>query len=206
MKLKYICTLLAGTLLTATLFAQETPLKLNINYNYSFPLSNFKKDAVENSSPRGFTGNLMYNTSSKLAVGLGIGYQDYYEKTGRQTYKYGQSQDISAVVSNSIQQIPVMARVEFTPGGGNTMVLPYVSIAAGANFVNYDQFLGQFVNHASATGFRGQAGLGVKIPFGKNSGWGADIGGTYDYAPLKKWGFKDVSSANVHGGIYFSIK
>lgn len=186
--------------------AQENNLKLNLNYNYSFPVSNFKNDLVSEASPRGFTGNLMYEINPKFSVGLGVGYQDYYEKFGRKNYNLGKSQEVSAVLTNSIQMVPVMARIEYSPLGAMAGIQPYIAIAAGANFINYDQYLGQFASSDASTGFRGLAGIGVKIPFGKSSGWGIDVGGSYDYAPYKKFGYKDLNNANLHGGVYFSLK
>lgn len=190
-----------------TVHAQQSKLDLNLNYNYSFPVSHFNSDLVSNASPRGFTGNLMYELNPKLSVGLGIAYQDYYQKFGRKNYKLGQSQEVSAVLTNSIQIVPVMARIEYNPlGGSAARVHPYISLAAGANFVNYDQYLGQFGSGSTSTGFRGVAGLGVKIPFGKTVGWGVDLGGSYDYAPYNKFGYKDLNTVNVHGGLYIGLK
>lgn len=186
--------------------AQESNLSLNLNYNYSFPLSQFNHDLVKDASPRGFTGNLMYKVNPVISLGVGMGYQDYYQRFPREVYNYGKSQQISAVMTNSIQTIPIMARVEYSPLKMETgYIKPYVSIAGGLNMINYNQYLGQFASSSSNTGFRAQAGLGVKIPFTKSGGWGVDLGGTYDYAPYKKFGFKDLNNANVHGGIYFAL-
>ncbi len=190
-----------------TAHAQESKVNLNINYNYSFPVSHFNSDLVSNASSRGFTGNLMYELNPKLSVGLGVGYQDYYQKYPRQNYKLGQSQEVSAVLSNSIQMVPVMARIAYEPlGSSDSRVQPYISLAAGANFVNNDQYLGQFGSGNTSTGFRGAAGLGAKIPLGKTSRWGIDAGGTYDYAPYTKFGYKDLNTVNVHGGLYVGLK
>lgn len=206
MKKNIIITIVLFICLPLMVSAQEANLKLNLNYNYSFPVNNFNTDLVSNASPRGFTGNLMYQVNPKFSVGLGVGYQDYYQKNDRQNYKLGESQDISAVLTNSIQMVPVMARIEYNPLGAMAPVQPYIAIAAGANFINYDQYLGQFASGQASTGFRALAGLGVKIPVGKTNGWGLDIGGSYDYAPYKKFHYQDMNTVNVHGGIYFSLK
>lgn len=170
-------------------------------------MNNFKSALVQDASPRGFTGNIMYEVNPKISVGAGVGYQDYYQRYPRGLYGLGKSQQVSAVLTNSIQIVPIMARVEISPFGESMpAVRPYVSLAAGVNFINYNQYLGQFSSSTANAGFRAQGGLGVKIPFGENSGWGADIGGTYDYAPYKKYGYKDLDNANVHAGVYFNIK
>jgi len=196
-------------LLTAGFSAQsqDSRMSLNLNYNYSFPVSNFKSDLVSHASPRGFTGNVMYRFNPLISAGLDFGYQDYYQKYPRQVYNYGQTQQISAVVSNSIQTIPVMARLEVQPFSNTmTSIRPYASVAAGVNFISNNQYLGEFSNASNSAGFIAQGGLGLKIPFVKSNNLGADIGGTYNYAPYNKFGYKDLSNLNVHAGLYFNIE
>lgn len=196
-------------LLTAGFSAQsqDSRMSLNLNYNYSFPVSNFKSDLVSHASPRGFTGNVMYRFNPLISAGLDFGYQDYYQKYPRQVYNYGQTQQISAVVSNSIQTIPVMAILEVQPFSNTmTSIRPYASVAAGVNFISNNQYLGEFSNASNSAGFIAQGGLGLKIPFVKSNNLGADIGGTYNYAPYNKFGYKDLSNLNVHAGLYFNIE
>lgn len=196
-------------LLTAGFSAQsqDSRMSLNLNYNYSFPVSNFKSDLVSHASPRGFKGNVMYRFNPLISAGLDFGYQDYYQKYPRQVYNYGQTQQISAVVSNSIQTIPVMARLEVQPFSNTmTSIRPYASVAAGVNFISNNQYLGEFSNASNSVGFIAQGGLGLKIPFVKSNNLGADIGGTYNYAPYNKFGYKDLSNLNVHAGLYFNIE
>lgn len=187
--------------------SQDSRVSLNLNYNYSFPAGSFHSDVVNDASPRGFTGNLMYMINPKLSVGLGVGYQDYYQRYGRQLYNLGKGQTVSAVMTNSIQTVPVLARIEYAPFAESpTAVKPYVSLAAGANFINYSQYLGEFANSFTNTGFRLQGGLGVKIPLGIQAAWGIDAGGSYDYAPYNKAGFNNLDNLNVHAGLYLNLK
>ncbi|MEP6627088.1 MAG: hypothetical protein ABJA32_03850, partial [Ginsengibacter sp.] len=57
--------------LTAT--AQKGTLKLNLNYNYSMPVSGFKSDLINDNSPRGVVGGLMYSFTNKLEGGIETG-------------------------------------------------------------------------------------------------------------------------------------
>ncbi|MBS0423997.1 MAG: outer membrane beta-barrel protein [Proteobacteria bacterium] len=206
MKYKIVISLFVFFVAGYSAKSQDSKMSINLNYNYSFPLSDFKSNLVGNASPRGFTGNILYHANPILSIGLGFGYQDYFQKYPRQVYNYGQSQQISAVLSNSVQTIPVMARVEFSPFLKTlTSVRPYVSAAAGANFISNTQYLGEFSNPSNSTGFIAQGGFGIKIPFMKFNNWGADIGGTYNYAPYKKFGYKNLDNVNVHAGIYFNL-
>lgn len=207
MKYKFIFFLFGLLFIGYSSKAQKSRIGFNLNYNYSFPTGEFKSDVVHDNSPRGFTGNLMYKINPELSVGLGFGYQDYYQRIGRQLYNLGQGQHISAVVTNSIQTVPVLARIEYTPFAQSlTAIKPYASLATGLNFISYSQYLGEFANSFDNTGFRLQGGLGVKVPFQKSDIWGVDVGGSYDYAPYTKAGFDNLDNINVHAGLYINLK
>jgi opacity protein-like surface antigen len=185
--------------------AQQGTLKLGLDYNYSFPLSGFKKDLISNNSPRGFMGDLMYSFNDKLSGGLLFGFQDYYQKYGRDIYHLSSTQDISAVLSNSIQTTPVLLKAKYylTP---SSFLKPYISLGAGANIIDFKQYFGEFGNSVTNFGFRAQGGLGILIPFKKTSPSGINIGASYDYAPYKKNGYKDLSSANVQAGVVIELR
>jgi hypothetical protein len=185
--------------------AQQETLKLGLNYNYSFPISGFKNDIISNNSPRGFMADLMYSFNNKLSGGLLLGFQDYYQKYPRAIYHLSNTQDISAVLSNSIQTTPVLLKAKyfFTP---SSYIKPYVSLAAGANLIDFKQYFGEFGNSVTNVGFRAQGGLGVLIPFKKTSTSGINIGASYDYAPYKKNGYKDLNSVNLQTGVVIELR
>jgi opacity protein-like surface antigen len=185
--------------------AQNTQLKLDLNYNYSIPLSGFKKDLISNGSPRGFIGDLMYTFNTKLSAGLEFGFQDYYQKYPRTLYNLSKTQQISAVLTNSIQTTPLLLKAKYFPQS-NSFLKPYVSLGAGANVIDFKQYYGEFGNSQTNIGFRAQAGIGVKIPFKKTSASGINVGATYDYAPYNKNGYKDLSSANIQAGVVIQLK
>ena len=184
--------------------AQKGVVNLDLNYNYSFPLGNFNKDLVSNSSPRGFMAGVLYNFSDQLSGGLTFGFQDYYQKYPRQLYHLTNTQDISAVLSNSIQQTPVLVKARYFPVT-TSFIKPYVSLAAGANIVDFKQYFGEFGNGNTNVAFRGQAGVGVMIPFKRSSSAGINIGATYDYAPYNHYGYKDLSTGNIQAGVVIPL-
>lgn len=185
--------------------AQKGAVNMDLNYNYSFPLSHFNKDLISNGSPRGFMAGVLYNFSDKLSGGLAFGFQDYYQKYPRQIYQLSKTQDVSAVLSNSIQQTPVLLKARYFPSV-SSFLRPYISVGAGANIIDFKQYFGEFGSSQSNIGFRGEAGVGVMIPFKKTSTSGFNIGATYDYSPYNQNGYKDLSSANIHAGIVFPLK
>ena len=187
-------------------FAQKGDLKFDINYNYSVPGSQFKSDLVHNNSPRGLKAGLMYSFNDKLAAGLSLGFQDYYEKYPRATYSLGKTQDISAVLTNSIQTTPILLKARYNPLPSNTFLKPYISIAAGTNIVDFKQYFGEFSSGHTSAGFMAEGGLGVMIPFKKSGASGINLGAAYNYAPYNKDGYHDLNSVNFHAGITFRIQ
>ncbi len=204
-KIKIMFAALGLFLISQSATAQEKNIKLDLNYNYSLPVSGFNSDLVNDNSPRGFMGALMYSFNDKLSGGLGFGFQDYYQKYPRQLYTIGKSQDVSAVLSNSIQTTPVLLKAKYFPLA-TSFLKPYVSLGAGANIVDFKQYLGQFASGETSVNFRAQGGLGILIPFSKLSSSGINLGATYDYAPYNKFGYKDLSTVNFQAGVTINMK
>jgi hypothetical protein len=184
--------------------AQNQPLKLELNYNYSLPTGNFKNDLVSDNSPRGFMGSLMYPFSN-WSVGLAYGFQDYYQKYPRQLYHLSNTQDISAVLSNSVQTTPILIKAKYSLTTQSSLK-PYISLAAGGNIIDYKKYYGEFGSSQSNFGFRAEGGIGVLIPFKKTSTSGINLGASYDYAPYHKNGFTDLNSLNLQAGINLQLR
>ncbi len=154
-------------------------------------------------------GEISYTFNPRFSLGLQSGYQNYYQKYGRQLYKLDGNQTVSAVLTNSMDIVPLLLRGTFYPLGTKTsaIVQPYVSAGAGVNLVNYGQYLGEFGGTEASTAFAAQAGAGVKIPFGnKINQNGIKIGATYNYS---NYSHNDVSKLNnigINAGVIFGLR
>lgn len=187
--------------------AQAGEMRLNLFYNYSKPLSDFKTDMISKGSLRGGSGELMYGISRTLSAGIGVAFQDYYQKYPRGVYPLDKDENISAVLTNSVQTTPIMARLSYTPLGNHWLfVQPYISAGAGLNLVNYRQYLGQYESTDASAGFIAQVVAGLQVPFGRLSSSGAILGATYNYAPYKRYGFTNLNSLNFQAGIYVPLR
>lgn len=122
-----MASVLILVLISLSATAQQGNVKLTINYNYGIPVSKFKSDLVNDNSPRGFNATLMYEFNSKLKAGLAFGYQDYYQKYPRSLYSLNKTQDVSAVLTNSIQAIPFLLEANYSPLD-NSFVKPYIVV------------------------------------------------------------------------------
>ena len=187
--------------------AQKGEWKLNLNYSYSLPLGSFKNDIISNNSPRGFTGDFMYGINDKFSVGLFSGYQDYYQKYPRAVYQTDDHEVTSAVLSNSVQTVPILLKGMFSPlSGTKAPVKPYISAAAGVGLVNFSQYLGEFGGSSSDAGFAAQGGAGVLIPFGRFTNAGLNLGADYNYIGYNKYGYSNLNNLSLHAGVYFPLR
>lgn len=183
--------------------AQKEENNFNINYNAALPTGSFK-NIVSSNSFRGFNASIMHGISDKVSVGLATGFQDFYQKYPRQLYKLSDGSDLSAVVTYSIQTIPILAEVKynFTPG---STILPYAAIGVGANFIAYNRLFGEFGDKQAKIGFAATPELGLQIPFSKN-GAGFSIGATYNIMPFKQDDLKNLDNIGFHAGFNIPMR
>lgn len=203
-KFSILCLLIISGLNTN---AQKGILKMDLNYSYAFPLGSFKNDVVTNNSPRGVTGNFLYGINNNLSVGLDLGFQDFYQKYPRDLYQTGDHEVTSAVLSNSIQIIPVLAKAEVYPlGSKRSFIQPYISAGAGLAVTGFTQYLGEFGGTDNSAGLMLQGGAGFKIPLSASGTSGFNIGADYNMVNYKKNGFDNFNNLNIKAGLYFPIR
>ena len=207
-KILILATILAACTFVNSASAQNR-LKMELGYNISTPLGSFKNDFIKNTSYRGATGEISYTFNPKFTLGLSSGYQSYYQKYDRQTYKLSDNQVVSAVVTNTMDITPFILRGTFYPMGASetAKVQPYVSAGAGINMVSYGQYLGEFGGTETSTPFAAQAGAGIRIPVSKGaSQTGIKIGATYNYVNYNHNEIKNLNNIGVNAGVVFSLK
>ena len=185
-------------------FAQQQKLTMNINYAVHTPLGNFKSDLVNKTSFRGWNANVLYGVTDKLSLGLEAGFADYYQKYPRQVYD-SKGSTVSAVLSNSIQTVPLMIKGRFNlaPSG---IVQPYIGLGAGGNFVSYNQYLGEFASGKSGIYFAASPEAGFMIPFSKHGASAFTAGAKYNFMPYKYGDAKNLNNWGIYAGIKFPLK
>jgi len=205
MKFIKISILLFVTMFSVSaLQAQKGKTKLSLGYNVGLPMGSFK-DNVSETSFRGLKADVLYGINDKLSIGFGTGYQDFYQKTPRQLYKLSDGSDISAVVSHSIQTIPVlaMAKYSFTPGAS---VQPYAALGLGGNLVSFTELLGEFGQEQVKFGFAARPEAGLYIPFKKSGETGLTLGASYNVMPFKQDNFTNLNHLGFHAGINIPLR
>lgn len=201
---KIIAVLVAGLFIAGMAQAQEGRLSLNLNYSINTPTGDFK-DFVNKTSYRSWTASLLYGINDKLSVGFGTGFQDFYQKYPRQVYKLDDGSDISAVVSNSVQAVPLLAQVQynFMP---RAAVQPYVGVGVGGNLVLYRQYVGEFADSKNKFGFAARPEAGVFIPFRKEGPAGITLRADYNYMPVTYGALDGMSNWGAGIGVKFPLQ
>ncbi|MBC7937453.1 MAG: hypothetical protein H7Y86_19070 [Rhizobacter sp.] len=188
----------SAIIITQASMAQQG-LQVSVNYNASTPLGSSFRDYVNKTSFRGLQESVLFGINSHFRVGLQSSYNDFYQKYERQVYKFTDGSDVSTVLSNTLQTVPVFAKGEYS-FLNKGFLKPYVGLGAGINFVNYDQFLGGFEydKHYTKAAFTGDAG--VMVPFSRKSNYGFRLSTSYNLMPFNKEGVKNLDSWNVQTG------
>lgn len=182
--------------------AQKGKTKLGLQYTVAIPSGDFK-DVIGKESVRGWGVDIMHGVSDRLQLGVGAGFQDYYQKNDRQVYHYDDGQDISAVLTHSIQTIPILAKVKYSLTEG-TGLQPYVGIGAGGNLVMFRELLGEFGNTENYFKLAVRPELGIHIPF-RNLG-GINVGAAYNYMPFNEYGIKNLNNISVSAGVSIPLR
>ena len=184
------------------LHAQDQ-LQVTAGYNINVPAGSFR-DYVTHPAYKGFNVGLAYPINPQLSVGLSFGYNDYYQKYPRQTYDDGKGSTISAVVSNSVQQIPLLLTANYTLVKKG-FIRPYIGAGGGVNFVTFDQYLGEFNDPQTKTKWALKGEAGFYIPLSSYSSTAIKVGGSYNYSPYNSDGVKNLDTWGIEAGIRFPV-
>jgi opacity protein-like surface antigen len=178
---------------------------MTIAYNVAMPQGSLKQNISETSF-RGGQASILYGVTDRVSIGLGTGFQDFYQKIPRQLYKLNDGSDLSAVRSYSIQTIPLLAEVKYqlTPGAA---VQPYVALGVGGNLVNFNDYLGEFtLEQQGKFGFAAKPEAGVFVPFKKAGETGFTLGASYNIMPFKTNDFSNLNSLGIHAGVTIPLR
>lgn len=198
---RYISILLL--LISSQIEAQHRVL-MNLNYSVNVPIGSFK-DYISKTSFRGWTASVTYRVNEKIAIGGTTGFQDFYQKNDRALYKDAEGTDISAVVTNSIQTIPLLATIHysFSP---DQVIQPYAGLGIGGNMIMHSRYLGQFATDNNKVSFAVRPEIGLFVPVRKGGESGLNIAGVFNFMPYNEQMVKNLNSWGVIIGARFPLK
>jgi len=183
----------------------QKEVQLSVNYNVAMPMGADFKEYVSKTSFRGLQASLLYAINEKIAVGAQFSYNDFYQKYDRALYKTADGSDISTVLSNTLQTIPLLAKGTYT--FSNTgLFRPYVGLGAGVNLINYDQYFGEFKYSQQFAKPTFSADAGVLVPVSKDQRYGVRLSTAYNFTPFNKEGIAHLSTWNVQAGFFLPLR
>ena len=196
-----IIILLAGVINTS---AQRGELRMTAGIAGATPSGDFK-NVVDKTSLRGADVTILYGINDKFSAGLNIGFQDFYQKFPRSVYKLSDGSDISAVLTNSIQTLPILAtaKYSFLP---QARIQPYATAGVGGAIVLSKQYIGEYPNETNKFSFAAKPGAGVYIPFRKQGEVGVNLGVNYNYIAYKQDDISNLSYIGFTIGIGFPMR
>lgn len=206
--LKVLMTICAACIITTFANAQNK-LKMELGYSISAPLGSFKNNYVNKTSFRGGYGEISYSINPSFSVGLHSGFQSFNQKYDRKVYKLEGNQEVSAVVTNTVDIVPALLKGTYFPLASTVTakVQPYLSAGVGVSLINYAQYLGEFGSNETSSPVSAQAGAGIQIPFGKNiNQTGIKIGATYNYINYNKNQISKLNNVGINAGVVFALK
>jgi len=177
-------------------------VQFKLGYNPSFPVGGFS-DFMNKNSFRGFLGEIAHPVADRIRVGLGVSYNDFYEKHPRAIHETTQG-TVSAVITNSIQTTPIQAKGYYDLTDGK--IRPYIGVGVGGNLSGYAQYWGEFgeKEYKFKPSFSGDAG--INIPFNDTRASGLNIGGHFNFLPFKEMNIDNLNNWGVHAAVYFPLR
>jgi outer membrane protein W len=173
----------------------RSPLSVNFNYSIAQPNGSLS-DYAGKASFRGWKAGINYSLNDQFSLGLGFGFNDFYEKSERMVYD-DKGSDISAVQQRTLQVLPIQAVAQYNFAKANAKVIPYGSLGIGTANMNYEKYWGEFVEKENKWSFLVSPELGINVPFGKYSPVMFNASVQYNYAP---YNMNEISSFNTLQG------
>jgi opacity protein-like surface antigen len=188
-----------------TVRAQANPdgRQFSIFYSYGIPSGSFSKELISEGSPRGVGFELTWKLSKQWRLGPSFGFQDFHQKGDRELLKPDPATDISAVVSNSIQIYPVMAKAIYLPMAEKEARLqPFLSAGVGGAMVSNRQLWGMFdVINSTNFSVAMAAGAGLQYALGSSQKTSLFASANYQFVPYRRYEVSNLNSINIQAGV-----
>lgn len=173
----------------------------SINYQMNVPMGS-SKDFVSKASFEGVNINWAYFVTENIAVGLDLSYNNYHESIGQKIYRPNENMAINVAQYRYTQAFPIKAQVKYF-FSQNRYIKGYAGLGLGALSAGQHivvQDLGDWDNN---WGFLVSPEVGMLIPFGADSPFGANITAGYNFSTNKStFGSIDI---NNRQSLYFNV-
>ncbi len=174
---------------------------VSFEYNMSFPVGDLK-DFISSMGFRGFHFEYKAVLDDNWTIGGSIGWYGWYEKLDRATYDF-EGGALTTTIFRYFYTLPlkVVSQYYFLP---DAFIQPFVGLSAGVSYCEIRQEIGFLVITDKPWNFTVTPEVGVLIPFGSTSSWGAVIKGRYNFMVYNKNNFNSVQYIDATFGLVYS--
>lgn len=115
--------------------------------------------------------------------------------------------DISAVVSNSVQVYPMMAKAIYLPlAEKENRLQPFFSAGAGGAMVSNRQLWGMFdVINSMNFSLAMSAGAGIQYALGSSKKTSLFASANYQFIPYNRYDISNLNSINIRAGVRLKL-
>ena len=178
-----------------------------LNYQTNIPVGS-SRDFVSKMSWEGINVNWAYFVTDNITVGLDLSYNNFHEKVGQKIYRPNANTAINAAQYRYTQTFPIKAQVKYFFSQDRYIKgyagLGLGALSAGQHIVVQD--LGEWHNN---WGFLVSPEVGMLIPFGADSPFGANVAAGYNFSTNKSkfagLDMKNRQSLYFNVGLYVAI-
>ena len=173
----------------------------SINHQTNAPMGS-STNFVSNASFEGVNINWAYFITPEIAVGVDLSYNNYHQKIGQKIYRPNENLAINAAQYRYTQAFPIKAQVKYFFSQSRYIKgyagLGIGALSAGQHIVVQD--LGDWDNN---WGFLAAPEVGMLIPFGAYSPFGANVTAGYNFSTNKST-FGNIDIKNRQS-LYFNV-
>ncbi|TDB67082.1 porin family protein [Arundinibacter roseus] len=195
--MKIIQTLLLALAFSSQVIAQQAPNLYSIptpweRYSHysitlrggaGLPIGPMAENYIDKVSMDNYSVAVDWILQQPFSVGVEVSQSFFSKKLPRAIYNI-EDQDVSAVQTRTLKQIPVQGVASYYFGTPNARIRPYVQLAAGASFVDYTLYYGNLATQEQAIKFTYGAAAGSRFLFKKDGSVGADLRVKYNQTPF----------------------
>jgi hypothetical protein len=193
------CVLLSNLCIAQKIGANE----FHVNWEFGMPVGN---DFITKFSALGFNAGYGRFVTDDLAVGIEIGWNNYYELEPKKTYEFPEGA-VTTDLYKYIYTLPIVLNVAHYFEAGK-MLSPYVRLGLGAQYSEQNIYYNIYETTNDNWGFVAIPEAGTIIHFGANNPMGAHLSVRYKYSTnsAENLGVNNLQTLNFAAGFSWIVR
>ncbi|WP_373513081.1 hypothetical protein [Persicitalea sp.] len=203
--------------LSVPAFAQQDPQLYNMPSPYDryshyvatvrggagIPIGPFSSGYIDQPTIKSYSLSVDWILQKPVSIGLEVGKTFYSQRLPRAVYELD-DREVSAVQTRTIDLMPIQGVLSYYFATANSMIRPYVQVAAGADLLTYSLYYGSLADQKQSVNFTYGGAAGAKFLFKKDGSIGADIRVKYNQTSFNyDYVDKGIGQFNATVGLFY---